>query len=79
MRDIESIKGYLLTTKEVDACLELIQKMRAEEDKQRAIEHCRRQFEDLTTSAIDGIGLVETKKIIREINVQLRSLNSEKY
>lgn len=76
---MEVIKGYTLSAKEADACLELIQKMRAEENRQRAIAICKSQFEDLVVSAIDGIGLVETKRIIREINAQLRSLNSDKY
>lgn len=76
---MEVIKGYMLTPKETDACLELIKKMRAEEDKLRAIKACKAQLEDFVISAIDNIGLVETKRIIREINAQLRSLNSEKY
>ena len=76
---MEVIKGYTLSEKEADACLKLIQKMRAEENRQRAIAICKSQFEDLVVSAIDGIGLVETKRIVREINAQLRSLNSDKY
>lgn len=71
---MEIIKGYTLTKEEVDACLELVQKMRAEREHERAIALHRQQIEDLVTATIDAIGIVETKKIIRSINRDLRGV-----
>lgn len=69
---METIKGYTLTKEETDACLEMIQKMRAEHERERVIALHRQQIEDLVTATIDAIGLVETKRIIRGISRDLR-------
>lgn len=69
---METIKGYTLTKEETDACLELVQKMRAEREHERAVALHRQQIEDLVIATIDAIGVVETKQIIRSINRDLR-------
>ena len=69
---METISGYTLTKEETNACLELIQKMRAERERERVIALHRQQVEDLVTATIDAIGLVETKRIIRSISRDLR-------
>lgn len=69
---METIKGYTLTKEETDACLELVQKMRAEREHERAVALHRQQIEDLVIVTIDAIGVVETKQIIRSINRDLR-------
>lgn len=69
---MEVIKGYTLTKEETDACLEMIQKMRAERERERTLALHQQQIEDLVTATIDAIGLDETKRIIRRVNHNLR-------
>ncbi len=69
---METIKGYTLTKEETEACLEMIQKMRAERERERVLALHRQQVEDLVTATIDAIGLDETKRIIRHISRDLR-------
>ena len=69
---METIKGYTLTKEETDACLELVQKMRAEREHERMVDIHRLQIEDLVTTTIDAIGIDDTKRIIRRINRDLR-------
>lgn len=69
---MEVIKGYTLTKEETDACLELVQKMRAEREHERVVAFHRQQIEDFVTATIDAIGIQETKRIIRSINRDLR-------
>lgn len=69
---METIKGYTLTKEETEACLEMIQKMRAERERERVLALHRQQVEDLVTATIDAIGLDETKRIIRRISRDLR-------
>lgn len=70
---METIKGYTLTKEEVEACFELVQKMRAEREHERRVALHRQQIEDLIITTIDAIGIDETKRIIRSINRDLRS------
>ena len=72
---METIKGYTLTKEETDACLELVQKMRKERAQKRAIALYRQQIEDLVNTAVDVIGMIETKQIIRHINRNLRGVD----
>lgn len=74
---METIKGYTLTKEEIEACLELIQKMRAEREKEIAYNSHLQQFMDLTMAAIDAIGLEQTKQIVRLINRQLRGFSTD--
>ena len=67
-----TLDGYTLTKEEKEACLELISKMRTERAKKRAIESAREYLREVVISTIDAIGLEETKRIIREINRNLR-------
>lgn len=71
---METIKGYTLTKEETEACLELVQKMRAEREHERMVALHHQRFEDLVTSTIDAIGVVDTKQIIRSINRELRGV-----
>ena len=74
---MEVIKGYTLTSEEAEACLELVQKMRAERERERAITIHHQQIEDLVAITINAIGLEETKRIIRDINRNLRRCSEE--
>ena len=69
---MEVIKGYTLTRDEVEACLEVVQKMRAEREREKTLALHQQQIEDLVTATIDAIGLDETKRIIRRVNHDLR-------
>lgn len=71
---METIKGYILTKEETEACLELVQKMRAEREHERMVALHHQLFEDLVTSTIDAIGVVDTKQIIRSISRELRGV-----
>lgn len=66
------LDGYTLTKEEKNACLELISNMRAARARKRAIEEHREALREMVISTIDAIGLEETKRIIREINRNLR-------
>ena len=74
---METISGYTLTKEETNACLELIQKMRAERDKEIAYNLHLQQFVDLTMASVDAIGLEQTKQIVRLINRQLRGVSTD--
>lgn len=74
---MEVIKGYTLTKEETEACLELVQKMRAEREHERMVALHHQQIEDLVIATIDVIGLDETKRIIRSINRSLRTSGEE--
>jgi len=67
-----TLDGYALTKEEKEACLELISNMRAAKARKRAIEEHRENLRSVVISTIDAIGLEETKRIIREINRNLR-------
>ena len=72
---MEIIRGYTLTKEEANACVELVQKMRAEREYKRMVALHHQQIEDLVTATIDAIGIQETKRIIRSINRDLRGVD----
>ena len=59
---------YLLTEEEYEAVME-IRKRNAE--KERINQH-KEQVKNLIIATIDAIGLEETKRVVREINRELR-------
>ena len=72
---MEIIRGYTLTKEEANACVELVQKMRAEREYKRMVALHHQQIEDLVTATIDAIGIQETKRNIRSINRDLRGVD----
>lgn len=66
-----------LTKEEARACWDLITKMREEKRKEEAIRQNKEHLEDVVTATIDAIGLEETKRIIRDINRNLRRCSEE--
>lgn len=66
------LDGCALTKEEKEACLELISNMRAAKARKIIIEEHRENLRSVVISTIDAIGLDETKRIIREINRNLR-------
>ena len=59
---------YLLTEEEYKAVMEIREK---NAEKERINQH-KEQLENLVIATLDAIGLEETKRIIREINRELR-------
>lgn len=66
-----------LTKEEIRACWDLITKMREEKRKEEAIQKNKEHLEDVITATIDAIGLEETKRIVRDINRNLRRCSEE--
>lgn len=71
-----AIAGYTPENKEeIEAVNELLQRMRAERQQREAYVKNREYLREIVISTIDAIGLEDTKKIIREINRDLRGGN----
>lgn len=66
--------GYLLTDDEVEACRTLLQDIRAKKDRDRLIQKAKMSISFEVSDAISAIGLEETKRIVRELNRELREL-----
>lgn len=60
-----------LSTEEIFACVDVITKIR-EERKKKQYEKVKADLQEMVKSTIDTIGLEETKRIVREINRDLR-------
>lgn len=69
--------GYLLTEEEIKAVEELLTKMREERRKEEAIRQNTEYLENIVMATIDAIGLEETKRIVRDINRNLRKCSEE--
>lgn len=67
-----NIDFYALTAEELDACINVVTEIRAKREKEEKIKLHRERLKETIISAIDAIGLEETKRIIREINRDLR-------
>jgi hypothetical protein len=66
-----------LSEDEIAACLEVVEKMRAEKKKMAEIEEAKTKIHKEVNEALDKIGIEETKKIIRQINRELRDMPIE--
>ena len=69
--------NFILTKEEEKACLELIEKMREEEERKQKLQKTKNEISFAIAAAISEIGLEETKKIIRQINRELRDMPTE--
>lgn len=67
-----NIDFYALTAEELDACINVVTEIRAKREKEEKIKLHRERLRETVISTIDAIGLEETKRIIREINRDLR-------
>ena len=63
-----------LTPEEIDACVELVAKMREEARKKKAYQDALEGFRSSVQSLVDVVGLAVAKRIIRETNRELREL-----
>ena len=66
-----------LSEDEMAACLEVVEKMRAEKKKAEEIELAKTNIFIEVNKALYQIGLEETKKILRQINRDLRNMPLE--
>lgn len=62
------------TAEEVKAANEAILKIREERQRQEAVKKCKMAISFEVSNAISEIGLEEVKRIVREINHDLREL-----
>lgn len=60
--------GYTLTTDECEALM----KIREKKNQERLRQSCKHAISFQIDSAINAIGLDETKRIVRELNRELR-------
>ena len=58
--------------KEILAVNNLLLKMREEEQEKENIRKCKHEISFVVADSISKIGLVNTKRIVREINKELR-------
>ena len=74
-----SVRGILATLSEDEfaACLEVVEKMRAEKKRVADIEEAKTKIYKEINESLDKIGIEETKKIIRQINRELRDMPIE--
>lgn len=61
-----------ITQEEADAIFNLVEEMKAKRKHEQKYQENRQYLRDCVISTIDCIGLEDTKKIIREINRDLR-------
>ena len=69
---MNNININTLSEEELSAVIDLISKMREEKRKTQQLKKARTDLQEMVISTIDVIGLEETKRIIREINRDLR-------
>ena len=77
MKDFEVLRGYTLTKAEADACEELIEKMRRERFHQAQIETVKGFLSEDIATAINMIGPDDTKRVLRELNRELRNCSAD--
>jgi len=74
MDKIVEFCGYTLTNDEVEACKSLLKDIRAKKEQDRLILKAKMSISSEISNAINEIGLATTKRIIRELNRELREL-----
>lgn len=69
---VNEFMGYTLTTDECEALYDYFTKMREKNEQKRLRQSCKNAISILIEDAINTIGLDETKRIVRELNRELR-------
>lgn len=64
--------GYLLTTDECEALHECLMEIREKKKQEQRRYECKREIFSKINEAVNAIGLAETKRIMRELNRELR-------
>lgn len=75
----DSVRGVFATLSEdeIAACLEVVEKIRAEKRAAAEIEEAKTKIYREVNESLDRVGIEETKKIIRQINRELRNMPIE--
>ena len=76
MNKVVEFLGYTLTNDEVEALKLLLEDIRAKKEQERLIQKAKSSISFEIANAISEIGLEETKRIVRELNKELR-INKE--
>lgn len=71
---MNEVKFYGMTKEEEGACRNLILNMREEARKKKEHEEALKKFRHSVQTLIDTSGLEEAKRIVREVNRELRGL-----
>lgn len=71
---MNEVKFYGMTKEEEEACRNLILNMREEARKKKEHEEALKGFRHSVQALIDMSGLEEAKRIVREMNRELRGL-----
>lgn len=69
--------AFALSEDEAAACMELVQKMREEKERKEKIQKTKNEISFAIAAAIPEIGMEEVKRIVRELNRELRELPIE--
>lgn len=72
MNNVVEFLGYTLTNDEIEAVKLLLEDIRARKEQQRLILKAKMAISFEISNAISEIGLEETKRIVRELNKELR-------
>ena len=69
--------NFILTKEEEKACLELIEKMREEEEKKQKFQKTKNEISFAIAAAISEIGLEETRQVVNDLYRELRMVCAE--
>lgn len=69
--------GHILTEDEIEACREVLKEIRAKKEHDKLVQLARKMIGFEISYAISNIGLEETKRIVRELNRELRELKDQ--
>ena len=66
--------GYILTDDEAEACMTLLRDIRKRKMQEKLIKKAKTSISFEISNAISEVGLEETKRIVRELNRELREM-----
>lgn len=68
---------FIITEDEKRACMELIQKMEAEKEKEEKLQKTKNEISFAIATAISEIGLEETRQVVNDLYRELRMVCAE--
>lgn len=68
---------FIITEDEKKACIELIQKMEAEKEKEEKLQKAKNEISFAIATAISEIGLEETRQVVNDLYRELRMVCAE--
>lgn len=66
--------SFILTKEEEKACLELVEKMRAEEERKQKLQKAKDEISFAIAASIPEIGLEETRKVVNDLYRELKEV-----